>query len=288
MFSPIVAAVVAALASPSPSPTPVPQIAHVVTSDRGLESAAHTARTTYIVTAAQIARNGDRTVADAISEIPGVNVVRYGAFGAATTVGIRGSSSQQILVLVDGLPTAGRQIDDVNLEQLPVSGIDRIEVVEGGGSTLYGSGSIGGVINIITAPQPSRSTATLATGSFDEQTYQVQTPYLTFQRTYATNDYSVANAPNRQNAQAGLTAWSARYTHSIGAIDITLSGNIADAIAGVPGELGFFSPTSEQSSVNRDVRLNLEHAGARSTTSLELGDSSQDLSYTCNTPVDPN
>ena len=82
---------------------------------------------------------------------------RYGAFGASTSVGIRGSSSQQVLVLMDGLPVAGSQIDDVDLEQIPVSGIDRIEVVEGGGSTLYGSGSIGGVINIITAPASARS-----------------------------------------------------------------------------------------------------------------------------------
>jgi vitamin B12 transporter len=288
MFPMIVAAIVAASPSPAASPTPVPEIAHVVTSDRGVESATRTARTTYVITAAQIARDGDRTVADAIEAIPGVNVVRYGAFGAAATVGLRGSSAQQVLVLMDGLPIAGGQIDDVNLEQLSVSGIDRIEVVEGGGSTLYGSGSIGGVINIITAAQPTRSSATFSTGSFDEQTYLFQTPYLTFQRTYAANDYSVIDAPNRQNAQAGLTALTARYTHSIGSVDVTLTGDIGDASVGAPGELGYFSPTSEQSNVNRDVRLNVEHRGVRSSTSLELGDSSQDLSFTCNTPVDPN
>ena len=288
MFSTIVAAVVAASPAPSPSPTLVPQIAHVVTSDRGLESAARAARTTYVVTAAQIARDGDRTVADAIENLPGVDVIRYGAFGAAATVGIRGSTSQQILVLVDGLPMAGSQIDDINLEQLPVDGIDRIEVVEGGGSTLYGSGSIGGVINIITASQPARSAATLSTGSFDETTYLFQTPYLSFQRTYAANDYSVENAPNRQNAQAGLTSLTARYGHEIGVVDVTLSGDIVNALAGAPGELGYFSPTSEQNNVNRNVRLNLERKGARSSTSLELGDSAQDLSYTCDTPVDSN
>ncbi|HVN68377.1 MAG TPA: TonB-dependent receptor [Candidatus Binatia bacterium] len=290
MFPTIVAAIAAAFVSPSPSPTPtaVPEIAHVVTSDRGSEAAARTARTTYVVTAAQIARDGDRSVADAIEDVPGVNLIRYGAFGAATSVGIRGSSSQQILVLMDGQPIAGGQIDDVNLEQLPVSNVDRIEVVEGGGSTLYGSGSIGGVINIITAAQPARSTATLSTGSFGEQTYQLQTPYVTFQRTYATNDYAVENAPDRQNAQAGLTAVGARYSHAFGAIEATLSGDVGDAIAGAPGELGYVSPTSEQSNVNRDLRLNLEHRGARSSTSLQLGDSSQNLSYTCNTPVDFN
>lgn len=285
---PLLAALVAAVPSPSPTPTVVPEIAHVVTSDRGIESAQRAARTTYVVTAAQIAQDGDRTVADALESVPGVNVMRYGAFGAVASVGIRGSSSDQVLVLVDGLPVAGSQIDDVDLEQFPVSGIDRIEVVEGGGSTLYGSGSIGGVVNIITAPASARSAATISTGSFGEQTYQFQTPYLTFQRTYATNDYSVENAPDRQNAQAGLTGLTARYGHALGAVELTLTGNLADARVGAPGELGFISPTSEQGNVDRNVRLVAQTRGARSTASLELGDSSQDLSYTCDTPVDSN
>jgi vitamin B12 transporter len=284
----LIAALVAAVPSPSPTPAAVPEIAHVVTSDRGFESAQRTARTTYVVTAAQIAQNGDRTIADAVQDVPGVNLVRYGAFGAATSLGIRGSSSEQVLVLVDGQPLAGGQIDDVNLEQIPVGGVDRIEVVEGGGSTLYGSGSIGGVINIITAAAATRSNAVVSTGSFGEQTYLLQTPYFTFQRTYATNDYSVESAPNRQNAQAGLTGFTVRYAHAIGRIDFGISANIADAQNGVPGELGYFSPTSEQGNVDRNLRLNLAAHGARSETSLQLGASSQDLSYTCNTPVDSN
>jgi vitamin B12 transporter len=284
---PFVAAI-AASPSPSATPTTVPQIAHVVTSDRGVESAARTARTTYVVTAAEIARNGDRTVAEAVEQLPGVNVVRYGGFGAVAAVGIRGSSSQQVLVLVDGLPAAGSQINDVNLEQFSVAGVDRIEVVEGGGSTLYGSGSIGGVINIITAAQPARATATLSTGAFDQQTYALQTPYLSFQRTYAANDYPVVNAPNHQNAQAALNAAAARYARTIGSVEIRLSADIANAILGVPGQLGYFSPTSQQNNLDRDVRLSLDRHGPRATTSLEIGSSSQTLAYTCDTPVDAN
>jgi len=285
---PIVAAIFAASPSPSASPTAVPQIAHVVTSDRGLESAARAARTTYVVTAAQIARDGDVTIADALARVPGVNVVPYGAFGSQVAVGIRGSSSQQVLVMMDGLPVSGAQIDDVNLEDVSASGVDRIEVVEGGGSTLYGSGSIGGVINIITAALPSRSTAVASTGSFAQQTYALTTPFVSFSRTYAANDYSVIGAPNRQNAQAGLTSLRARYAHAVGAVDLTLTGSLDDSQAGAPGELGFFSPTSEANNVDRSLRLLAQHKGARSTASLELGDSSEDLSYTCNTPVDPN
>ena len=191
----LVFAAAVAVVSPSPSPTPSspPQIAHVVTSDRGEESAARATRTTYVVTSNDIARDGYRTVADALSQVPGVYVAHYGPFGQFAEVNIRGSSALQVLVLLDGLPVAGSQIENVNLEQVPVTDVDRIEVVEGGGSTLYGSGSIGGVINIITSSAaPSR--ATLSTGSFGEQTYQLQTPYFSFQRTYATNNYEIGRA----------------------------------------------------------------------------------------------
>ena len=165
----VLAVAVAIAATPSPSPSPsssaIPQIAHVVTSDRSVEPAARAARTTYVVTATDMARNGDRTIADALQNVPGVTINRYGAFGAQTNFGIRGSTSEQVLVLLDGLPVAGAQILGMQLEGMPVAGVDRVEVVEGGGSTLYGSGSMGGVINIIST-QPRTSSAILATGSF--------------------------------------------------------------------------------------------------------------------------
>lgn len=287
MFLLMAAAVAAAVSTPTPSPSasPVPEIAHVVTSDRSSESAAHAARTTYVVTAADIARNGDRTIADAIENIPGVNVERYGAFGSLTSVGIRGSSQQQVLVLLDGLPIAGAQIGNVNVEQMPVSGVDRIEVVEGGGSTLYGSGSIGGVINIITRRQ-TQSTATLSTGSFGEQTYLFQTPYVSFQRTYAANDYPLPGGATRENANAGLTSATATYAHTFGAVDVSLEGDLSSAGVRVPNSVDFFSPTGWQSTVANDLRARFEKRGPRSALSLSLGESQQNLFYSCDTPID--
>ena len=224
---------VASSPTPSPSPSPLPQIAHVVTSDRGSESVTHSARTTYVVTATDIARNGNRTIADAIENLPGVEIQRYGAFGAQANVGIRGSSNSQVLVLLDGLPMAGAQIENVDLEQYGVAGIERIEVVEGGGSTLYGSGSIGGVINIITNGHAPTS-ATVATGSFDEQTYQFATPYLSFQRTYAGNAYPLPGGTTRTNADAGLTAGTLTFAKQIGAFDLEFLAGESDASLGAP------------------------------------------------------
>lgn len=272
--------------SPSPSPSAIPEIAHVVTSDRNRELAARAARTTYVVTAADMARDGDRTIADALESVPGVDLNRYGAFGAQTSFGIRGSTSEQVLVLLDGLPVAGAQLLNVQLEAMPVAGIDRVEVVEGGGSTLYGSGSIGGVINIIST-QPQTTAAVLATGSFGEQTYQFQSPYVSFQRTYATNDFGLPDGTTRVNSNAGLTALRAAYEHQFGPVDLSFSGDLSTQGLRVPGSIGpFASDTSWQSTNANDLRLRAELRRPHSTQSLSLGESTQDLSYNCNTPVD--
>ncbi|HTX58740.1 MAG TPA: TonB-dependent receptor [Verrucomicrobiae bacterium] len=286
----LLAAALAAVSSPSPSPSPspsaIPQIAHVVTSDRGSESAARAARTTYVVTADEIARDGYRTVADALASVPGVEVQRYGAFGAEANVGIRGSSNEQVLVLLNGLPVAGAQIENVNLEQYGVAGVERIEVVEGGGSTLYGSGSIGGVINIITNGE-APSTATLSTGSFDEQSYQLQTPYLSFQRTYAGNAYPLPGGTTRPNSAAELTAGTLTFSHPAGAFDLDLLADASDAALGTPGTLPpYISQTSRQETLAHDLRLRAEKRSKHATLDISLGASSQSLNYTCDTPVD--
>ena len=271
--------------TPSPSPSSPPEIAHVVTSDRGEEAASRATRTTYVVTAADIARNGYRTVADALSQVPGVNVARYGPFGQFAEVGIRGSSALQVLVLLDGLPVAGSQIENVNLEQMAAGGIDRIEIVEGGGSTLYGSGSIGGVINVITNGA-SQSRATVSTGSFGQQTYQLQTPYFSFQRTYAANNYGLPGGGSRVNADAGLTAGTLTYSQRIGGMDLQFLADYSDARLGDPGPIGFTSTTQRQETIARDLRLRLTHRSPHAEFALAIGGSSQDFSVTCNSPYD--
>ncbi len=285
----VLAVAVAIAATPSPSPSPsssaIPQIAHVVTSDRSVEPAARAARTTYVVTATDMARNGDRTIADALQDVPGVTINRYGAFGAQTNFGIRGSTSEQVLVLLDGLPVAGAQILGMQLEGMPVAGVDRVEVVEGGGSTLYGSGSMGGVINIIST-QPRTSSAVLSTGSFGEQTYQFQTPFVSFQRTYATNGYGLPDGTTRANSNAGLTALRAAYEHRIGSVDLSFTGDFGSQGIRVPGSIDFASNTSWQSTNTNDLRLRAEMRRPHSTQSLSLGESTQNLGYNCNTPDD--
>lgn len=279
-------AAVAAAPTPQASPTPVPEIAHVVTSDRSSETLGSSSRTTYVITKDEMLRQGYLSVGDAIASLPGVNVARYGARGALANFGIRGSSSSQTLVLINGFPAPGSEINSVDLESIPTTGVARIEVVEGGGSTLYGSGSIGGIINIITTAPGIRTLADLRTGSFGERTVSLESPHLSFDREITRNDYALSDGSTRTNSDSALTA--ARFTADkhLGKIAATLSGGIVDHHLGVPGPDTYLSATSRQTTVGTDALLSLAHAGARSVSTLEFGAASLRLTYTCDSPVD--
>jgi vitamin B12 transporter len=105
-----------------------------------------------IITAEDIEAQGFDFVVDALATAPSVTINQNGAFGGSATVRIRGASSEQTLVIIDGVvandPTSpGGGYDFARLDP---SNIERIEVLRGPQSTLWGTDAIGGVINIIT------------------------------------------------------------------------------------------------------------------------------------------
>jgi len=92
---------------------------------------------------------GVRTVADALRFVPGASVVESGSFGSQTSLFLRGGESDYVKVLIDGVPQnlPGGSFDFANLT---TADIDRIEIVRGPVSVLYGSDAVTGVIQIFT------------------------------------------------------------------------------------------------------------------------------------------
>lgn len=130
----------------SPSPLPFSEV--VVSTTKYDKELVDVSLPLTVVRAEQIARQAPLTIADAVQNEPGVSLVRDGIWG--TTVNIRGLSRNSIVTLVDGY-----RIDTANdlaagLAMFDVYDIERVEVVKGGASSLYGSGAVGGAINIIT------------------------------------------------------------------------------------------------------------------------------------------
>jgi outer membrane receptor for ferrienterochelin and colicins len=126
-----------------------------------------------VVTRARILDSGAQTVAEVLRELPGVVTRRGSETAGAAGQQIQGIDSRQVLVLLDGQPLVGaRGIKRgvVNLDRQSAARLERIEVVKGASSALYGSDAIGGVINLITrdVSAPIETSGELSGGSFGE------------------------------------------------------------------------------------------------------------------------
>ncbi len=124
----------------------------VVTATRTPQFAGDIAAGVTVIDRATIEQRGYTTLADALSAVPGLRVAQSGGPGAQASVFVRGTNSNQVLVLIDGVPVndPGDPGNAFNFGVDTLGDVERIEIVRGPLSTLYGSGAIGGVINIIT------------------------------------------------------------------------------------------------------------------------------------------
>src|SRR2546427_633874 len=102
-----------------------------------------------VITTKDIEAQHAETVLEALRNVPGVDVVQSGSRGTTTSIFIRGSNSDQVLVLIDGVEVNSTTLGAFNFAHLTTDNIDRIEVLRGAGGTLYGSQAIGGVNNFL-------------------------------------------------------------------------------------------------------------------------------------------
>jgi vitamin B12 transporter len=103
-----------------------------------------------VVTAQDIRDQQIRNAAEALRSLPGVSVSRSGTSAGLTQVRIRGAEANHTLVLIDGIQANSATDGEFDFSDLSADDIERIEIIRGAQSGLYGSGAIGGVINIIT------------------------------------------------------------------------------------------------------------------------------------------
>jgi vitamin B12 transporter len=127
--------------------TSLPEI--VVTATRYPVAADSVASTVTVLRGEDLRAQGIRFVADALRQVPGANVVSGGAFGSATSLFMRGGESDYVKVLVDGAPV-NQPGGFYDFGSLTTDNVDRIEVLRGPASVLYGSDAIAGVVQIVT------------------------------------------------------------------------------------------------------------------------------------------
>ncbi|GAB3673118.1 TonB-dependent vitamin B12 receptor [Salinisphaera aquimarina] len=150
----------------------------VVTATRTPLARSNTLAATTVITREQIERTQARSVTELLARAPGIDVASSGGPGKLTSIFMRGTESDHVLVLVDGVRYGSATSGIPAIQDLPVGQIERIEIVRGPRSSLYGSDAIGGVIQIFTrdgsnvagsGPQPYFSAGAGTYHSYDGQ-----------------------------------------------------------------------------------------------------------------------
>ncbi len=122
----------------------------VVTATRTAETADETLASVTVIDRAEIDRRQSKTMTDILRGLPGVAISNSGGLGQPTSVFLRGTESDHTLVLIDGIKVGSATIGSTPWQNIPTDQIERVEVVRGPRSSLYGSEAIGGVIQIFT------------------------------------------------------------------------------------------------------------------------------------------
>jgi len=153
----LLASAISSLACGAVAAQETPQLNDIVVTASGFEQQISSAPASIsVISREELERGHYQNVTDALRDVPGVVVTGGGAGDNGNDISIRGMPSQYTLILVDGRPQNSRESrpnGSAGFEQdwlPPLQAIERIEVVRGPMSTLYGSDAIGGVINVIT------------------------------------------------------------------------------------------------------------------------------------------
>jgi vitamin B12 transporter len=192
-----------------------------------------------VITREDIARSGLTNITQLLNTLPGVQATPPSTRGANASVFIRGNNNAHTLVLVDGIRVSSATIGATALQHLPVEQVERIEVLRGPASSLYGSDAIGGVIQVFTrrgsgAPAP---TASFTRGSYDT--------------TIASAGYGGQLGDTSFHVQAGIDA----------------SRGFSDIKAARGGFLDSYNPDAD-GYIQRNLGLNVRH---RVSAPLEIG-----------------
>jgi len=185
----------------------------VVTANRVETSTKEVASSVTVITRKQLEETKKTTVMEALEDVLALHTIQNGPPGSASSVFIRGANSEHTLVMIDGMelndPSTPSRSFDMSL--LLVENVDRIEIIRGPQSTLYGSDGMGGVINIITRQTRGRPEFHLSALGGSYGTYSgnaelsgstERVRYALAATLYETNGFSAASTAYEGNEEA--------------------------------------------------------------------------------------
>jgi len=175
-----------------------------------------------VINRKEIEKKKHMQVHDILREQLGINVVRNGPMGGTTTLFMRGANSQSTLVMIDGVQVKANSTGSFNFANLQMDNIERIEILRGPQSTLWGADAVGGVINIVTRKGKGKPTHSLA---FEGGSFETFKETATSSGSYQSFDYSVS--ASRTDSE-GFSAFNERRggTENDGYSNLTFSSRL--------------------------------------------------------------
>ena len=247
---------IAAASAHAQTPPPVSENV-VVTATAAPEEIENVGSAVTVVTREEIERNGWRTVQDVLRSVAGASVAQSGGPGSQTSVFLRGANSTHTLVLVDGVRVNSAFFPGYDFSLLSTENVERIEVVRGPFSALYGSESIGGVVQIFTRPAGDRLAARLVgeAGNADQREVSAFATAGSGAFGIAASARDRKEDGDRANDDWRERSGSIRLEGRFGETRVALEGSIADGDLGLPGPVGAETPDNRYSP--REERLTL-------------------------------
>lgn len=226
----------------------------VVTATRIEESVQDVAQDVTVITKKQIESGSYQSISDIIRNVAALNVIEYGNRASASTVSMRTSTAGQVLVMIDGkrLNKPGDGQVDLNTVSVPLENIERIEVLRGASSALYGADAMGGVINIITKiPDQPVTNLSSSYGRFVTKNISLSTSQKINNAGFYLSLSKESSDGFRKNSDYDAAAVSTKLTYAFTKdirADITLDYNHKDA--GSPGPVTWLTPLASQKDEN--------------------------------------
>lgn len=244
-----------------------------------------------IIDATDIANAGRQTLVELLQSQGGVEVSANGGPGQVSGVFIRGTNTNHVVVLVDGVRINSATSGTNAFENIPLNQIERIEIVRGAASSLYGADAIGGVIQIFTRHGGNRTEATAGGGTWSTQRYttalarefgaarlHLSAGYEDTQAFSATNarsafSFNADRDPYRNRNLSGNVIYALAPGH-----ELTLRGLVSEGVAHFDA-----GPDSDEASRQRLSTVALESRNAFSsdwTSTLRIARSTDDIETT--------
>lgn len=214
------------------------------------------------------------TSSELLNLSPGVNVRDFGGFGQFKTISIRGSSDDQVVVLLDGIRLNNPLSGGVDLSTIPINFVDEFEIIRGGASALAGSDAIGGVINIKTKSIKETFTSSSATyGSFDTLSVNLARAdkigdfgyFLSFNYSRSDGDFDFESINNLQleriNNEFDAFSFLTKFGYEIGSWEIGFLNEFFYNDKGVPGLGEFQEADSNQKDLRNLTNIQIKKEG---------------------------